>query len=33
MSVGVGLIGAGVISAQYLANLTTFPDLEVRAAR
>lgn len=30
MSVGVGVIGAGVISAQYLANLTTFPDLEVR---
>ncbi|GAA4735344.1 Gfo/Idh/MocA family oxidoreductase [Amnibacterium soli] len=30
MTVGVGLIGAGVISAQYLANLTTFPDLEVR---
>lgn len=28
--VGVGVIGAGVISAQYLANLTTFPDLEVR---
>ncbi|WP_375407491.1 Gfo/Idh/MocA family protein [uncultured Amnibacterium sp.] len=28
--VGVGLIGAGVISAQYLSNLTTFPDLEVR---
>ena len=30
MTVGVGLIGAGVISAQYLGNLTTFPDLEVR---
>jgi predicted dehydrogenase len=30
VSVGVGVIGAGVISAQYLANLTTFPDLEVR---
>ncbi|MGT2426365.1 Gfo/Idh/MocA family protein [Amnibacterium kyonggiense] len=30
MTVGVGVIGAGVISAQYLANLTTFPDLEVR---
>jgi predicted dehydrogenase len=30
VTVGVGLIGAGVISAQYLANLTTFPDLEVR---
>ena len=28
--VGVGLIGAGVISSQYLDNLTTFPDLEVR---
>jgi predicted dehydrogenase len=26
----VGVIGAGVISAQYLANLTSFPDLEVR---
>jgi predicted dehydrogenase len=28
--VGVGLIGAGVISTQYLENLTVFPDLEVR---
>lgn len=28
--VGVGLIGAGVISSQYLDNLTTFPDVEVR---
>jgi predicted dehydrogenase len=28
--VGVGVIGAGVISAQYLKNLTSFPDLEVR---
>jgi len=28
--VGVGIIGAGVISQQYLDNLTTFPDLEVR---
>jgi predicted dehydrogenase len=28
--VGVGFIGAGVISAQYLENLTTFPDLDVR---
>ncbi|WP_025158066.1 Gfo/Idh/MocA family protein [Leifsonia aquatica] len=28
--VGVGVIGAGVISTQYLENLTTFPDLEVR---
>ena len=27
--VGVGFIGAGVISDQYLTNLTTFPDLEV----
>ncbi len=29
-TVGVGVIGAGVISGQYLDNLTTFPDLEVR---
>lgn len=28
--VGVGVIGAGVISSQYLDNLTNFPDLEVR---
>jgi predicted dehydrogenase len=28
--VGVGVIGAGVISGQYLDNLTGFPDLEVR---
>ena len=28
--VGVGFIGAGVISAQYLENLTTFPDVDVR---
>jgi len=28
--VGVGVIGAGVISTQYLDNLTSFPDLEVR---
>jgi predicted dehydrogenase len=28
--VGVGVIGAGVISSQYLENLTSFPDLEVR---
>lgn len=28
--VGIGVIGAGVISQQYLANLTTFPDLAVR---
>lgn len=27
--VGVGLIGAGVISDQYLTNLTKFPDLKV----
>lgn len=27
--VGVGVIGAGVISTQYLENLTVFPDLEV----
>ncbi|KAA9151788.1 Gfo/Idh/MocA family oxidoreductase [Microbacterium lushaniae] len=29
--VGVGVIGAGVISDQYLGNLTRFPDVEVRA--
>ncbi|AAT88328.1 oxidoreductase [Leifsonia xyli subsp. xyli] len=28
--VGVGVIGAGVISDQYLENLTSFPDLDVR---
>lgn len=28
--VGVGVIGAGNISDQYLANLTRFPDLDVR---
>lgn len=28
--VGVGLIGAGVISTEYLTNLTSFPDVEVR---
>lgn len=28
--VGVGIIGAGVISTQYLENLTVFPDVEVR---
>jgi len=28
--VGVGVIGAGVISNEYLKNLTAFPDLEVR---
>jgi predicted dehydrogenase len=27
--VGVGVIGAGVISGEYLDNLTAFPDLEV----
>ncbi len=30
MTVGVGVIGAGVISAHYLAHLTAFPDVEVR---
>ncbi|MGO2720516.1 MAG: Gfo/Idh/MocA family protein, partial [Brachybacterium tyrofermentans] len=29
--VGVGIIGAGVISAQYLDQLTTYPDIELRA--
>jgi len=29
--VGVGLVGAGVISGTYLENLTSFPDVEVRA--
>jgi predicted dehydrogenase len=28
--VGIGVIGAGVISGQYLSNLVTFPDLAVR---
>jgi hypothetical protein len=28
-TVGVGVIGAGVISSQYLRNLTAFPDLDV----
>ncbi|MCI0158088.1 Gfo/Idh/MocA family oxidoreductase [Leifsonia shinshuensis] len=28
--VGVGLIGAGVISAEYLGNLTRFPGVDVR---
>ncbi|PYY63784.1 gfo/Idh/MocA family oxidoreductase [Curtobacterium sp. MCPF17_003] len=28
--VGVGVIGAGVISDQYLSNLTVFPDVTVR---
>ncbi|GAA3093101.1 putative dehydrogenase [Kribbella aluminosa] len=27
---GVGVVGAGVISTQYLENLTSFPDLDVR---
>lgn len=29
MPVKIGVLGAGVISDQYLANLVTFPDLEV----
>jgi len=29
--VGVGIIGAGVISKQYLENLTSFPDIVVHA--
>ena len=29
--VGVGIIGAGMISEQYLQNLTIFPDVEVVA--
>jgi predicted dehydrogenase len=29
--VGVGIIGAGVISKEYLDNLTSFPDIEVVA--
>jgi predicted dehydrogenase len=28
--VGIGVVGAGNISTQYLQNLTAFPDLEVR---
>ncbi|HXR43764.1 MAG TPA: Gfo/Idh/MocA family oxidoreductase, partial [Pseudolysinimonas sp.] len=28
--VGVGFIGAGMISSEYLRNLTRFPDVEVR---
>ncbi len=28
--VGVGVIGAGIISGEYLDNLTIFPDVEVR---
>ncbi|MEY4499799.1 MAG: hypothetical protein RL319_787, partial [Actinomycetota bacterium] len=27
--VGIGFIGAGVISDQYLTNLTKFPDVKV----
>ena len=27
--VGVGVIGAGVISTQYLEHLTTYPDVRV----
>ena len=27
--IGVGVVGAGNISDQYLSNLTTFPDFEV----
>ncbi|SMC72934.1 Gfo/Idh/MocA family protein [Kibdelosporangium aridum] len=29
MSIGVGIIGAGVISETYLTNLTSFPDVKV----
>lgn len=29
--VGIGIIGAGVISKQYLDNLTSFPDIKVAA--
>ncbi|MBI5159955.1 MAG: Gfo/Idh/MocA family oxidoreductase [Micrococcales bacterium] len=29
--VGIGVIGAGVISMEYLGNLTSFPDLQVHA--
>jgi predicted dehydrogenase len=29
-TVGVGVIGAGKISEQYLANMATYPDLDVR---
>ncbi|WP_432574415.1 Gfo/Idh/MocA family protein [Kineococcus sp. SYSU DK005] len=29
--VGIGIIGAGVISGTYLENLTSFPDVEVHA--
>src|SRR6478609_2666970 len=27
---GIGVVGAGKISEQYLANMRTFPDLDVR---
>ena len=27
--VGVGIIGAGTISAEYLTHLTSFPDVQV----
>ncbi|CAM3178001.1 Gfo/Idh/MocA family protein [Stackebrandtia soli] len=30
MSIGIGVIGAGVISDTYLTNLTAFPDVTVR---
>ena len=29
--VGIGIIGAGVISGTYLENLTSFPDVKVHA--
>jgi predicted homoserine dehydrogenase-like protein len=29
--VGIGVIGAGVISDTYLKNLTSFPDIDVHA--
>ncbi|MEZ0163477.1 gfo/Idh/MocA family oxidoreductase, partial [Kineococcus sp. LSe6-4] len=29
--VGIGIIGAGVISGTYLDNLTSFPDVHVHA--
>lgn len=31
MAVGVGIVGAGNISTQYLTNLTTYPDVKVVA--
>lgn len=31
MTIGVGIIGAGNISTQYLTNLTSYPDVEVVA--